>query len=429
MLSVVLSSLIAASPAADHSNIAWVHDDAPRAFAQAKKAKKLVAVDVWATWCHTCLMMKNFVLTERPMAKVAAQHVFLSLEYESEKNTKFFEDFPINAFPTFLVIDPESNEVVARWVGSGTSDQMAGFFASADPRDARPTTRAQRLIAQGEYTKAIALLEAEIPKAKTREAKNAVFAPYIEALWKHDEKACAEKGARYLDAFDDTKAAGIDAMLLLSYCASSLDDAAKKPLFARIAKRLERVANKPPKALEADEVAGVLLGLADLYDGLDAKEKGDAVVKKAATVLEAAAKKAPSIEARSTYDYHRLLAYLRLGRYAEALEMLSASEKAMPEDFNHPHRIALVYAEQGEIEKGLAAIERALEIGYGGRRLRIHATKIDLLLKANRIDDAEKQVKAARADLATMNRAIARQSWIDGIEARAKKIEAARNRG
>ncbi len=429
MLSVVLGSLLAASPAADLSKIEWVHDDAPGAFAQAKAAKKLVAVDVWATWCHTCLMMKNFVLTERPMAKVADQHVYLSLEYEDEKNAAFFEDFPINVFPTFLVIDPVANTVVARWAGSGSSEQMAAFFASADPRDKGPAARAQRLVSQGEYTKAIALLEAEIPKAKTREERNAVLSPYVEALWKHDPKVCADKGARHLDAYDDTKAIGIDSMLLLSYCATSLEPAAAKPLNARIAKRLERVAAKPPKSLEADEIAGVHLGLADLYDALGDKAKGDAAAKRAAAVLEAAAKRAPSIASRSTYDYHRLLAYSRLGRHAEALEMLKASQEAQPDDFNHPHRIATVYLEQGKIAEGLAAIDRALEIGYGGRRLRLHATKIDLLMKANRLDDAAKQVAAARAELEKMNRAITRQSWIDGIEARAKKIGELRSRG
>ncbi|MEQ8277154.1 MAG: thioredoxin family protein [Deltaproteobacteria bacterium] len=421
MLSLVLGAAIAASPTADLSKIQWMHDDAPGAFAKAKKAKQLVAVDVWGTWCHTCLMMQNFALKERPMAKVANKLVFLAMEYESDKNTDFFAKFPINAFPTFLVIDPKTEKVVARWVGSGTSEQMAEFFATADPSDDRPSVRAQRLIAKRSYAEAIEILEGALAKASATE-RNALYPPYIEALWKHDTKACATKGAEHLDRFDDRTAAGIDSMLLLSYCATALED--PKPLYGRLAKRLATVAAKPPKSLEADEVAGVMLGLADVYDALGEKKNGDAAAKRAATVLEQAAKRAPSIAVRTTYDYHRLLAYVRLGRHAEALKMLTASEKAQPDDFNHPHRIAYLYLELGKTKEGLAAIDRALKIGYGGRRLRLHATKIDLLLKANRLTEAQAQVDAAKKELASMNPANTRQGWIDMLEARAKKVEA-----
>src|SRR5262245_57560515 len=113
MLALPLLGLLAVSA----EPLPWVHDDWAAAKKQAIAEKKLVAVDVWATWCHTCLSMKNYILKEPPLAKVAKQHVWLSLDYDLEKNAAFFTRFPIGVFPTFLVVDPEREEIVARWPG------------------------------------------------------------------------------------------------------------------------------------------------------------------------------------------------------------------------------------------------------------------------------------------------------------------------
>ena len=69
LLGALTALVTAAAPSA--SGIRWVEDDWPAARAQAKRDKKLVAVDVWATWCHTCLSMKNYVLTEPELAPLA----------------------------------------------------------------------------------------------------------------------------------------------------------------------------------------------------------------------------------------------------------------------------------------------------------------------------------------------------------------------
>src|SRR5690349_674360 len=117
---------------ADASGIAWVHDDYTKAKADAIADGKLLAIDVWATWCHTCLSMKNFVLTQREMAPVSKELTFLALDSDKPENAPFFDKISVGALPTFLVVDPKSDAVVARWVGSGTAKQLAGFFAAAD---------------------------------------------------------------------------------------------------------------------------------------------------------------------------------------------------------------------------------------------------------------------------------------------------------
>lgn len=427
MLSAILFATLAAAPAHDSSGIDWVEDDWAAAKKRAAAEKKLIAVDVWATWCHTCLSMKNFVLTEKPLASVAKQHVFLSLDYDKEKNAAFFAKYPINAFPTFLVVDPSSDRIVGRWVGSGTAKEMAGFFASADPKRDDAVTRAQRFNASGAYEKAIVTVEAALRKAKTKEAKTALLAPYVEAMWKHDPKACATKGAEHLGSTTNT-APGIDFVGMVAYCAESLDEAAKKQVLDKVVRRLAQLVQQPPKSLEADDVSGLMSTLVGAYDGLGKKKTADALAKRQMVFLERAAKGKP-IAARTTFDYHRVNVYLRFGKHAEALAMLEASEKAMPKDFNHPWRIALVHLDKGDTKAGLAAIERALADGYGARRIRLHNTKIDLLLKAGNVGGAKKQLKVARAEIAKLPPAQVRKGWVAGLDARAEKIAKLKDRG
>lgn len=426
---LVLTALLSSTPAVDRSDISWFHDDAPAAFAAAKKADKLVAVDVWATWCHTCLSMKNFVLTEKPLAAVASQHVFLALDYDKEKNAAFFEDFPIAAFPTFLVVDPKANSVVARWVGSGTAEEMARFFATADPKNTSPVVAAQRAIAAKDPKKAVAITEAALKKAKTEAEKTALLSPWVEAQAELDATRCATEGVKRLGDLTDN-APGIDVVAMVGYCAFDLkDEARKKAALEKIVARLTPLAKKPPKGLEVDDVSGMLGILADVYDALGEKKKADAITKRRIAILEKAAAEAPSVAARATYDYHRVGAYLRFGAHDEALKMLHASEKAQPDDFNHPWRLALVYLDRGDTKRGLAAIDRALERGYGARRLRLHATKIDLLLAAKDAKGARAQVAQARAEIAKMNPAQVRSSWVKMLDQRAEKIAALPDRG
>src|SRR5687767_787754 len=115
---VELLLLLATAPAHDQSGIAWIQDDWQQAKKAAASKKQLIAVDVWATWCHTCLSMKNYTFTEKRFAAIRDQMTWLMVDFDNPKNAAFVEKFNASALPTFFVIDPQSDAVVARWVGS-----------------------------------------------------------------------------------------------------------------------------------------------------------------------------------------------------------------------------------------------------------------------------------------------------------------------
>src|SRR5688500_7485568 len=63
--------------AAAHGSSRWIEDDYARALAEARKKKVPLVIDMWATWCHTCLSMQNYVLTEANLAKHWDRFVWL----------------------------------------------------------------------------------------------------------------------------------------------------------------------------------------------------------------------------------------------------------------------------------------------------------------------------------------------------------------
>jgi predicted Zn-dependent protease len=95
-------------------------------------------------------------------------------------------------------------------------------------------------------------------------------------------------------------------------------------------------------------------------------------------LLDDAAAKAPDAEAASTYDNARAESYLALGKGAEAVALLEASEKRLPDDYNPPARLARVLHKLGKDKDALAAIQRALGKAYGPRKLGFYKLEAEI---------------------------------------------------
>ncbi|MGZ6080035.1 MAG: thioredoxin family protein, partial [Myxococcaceae bacterium] len=145
------------------SGIRFVADDFPGALAQARAEGKPLFVDAWAPWCHSCVSMKSYVFPDGVLSPVTSRYVWLEVDTEKPVNRAFVEQFPAEALPMLLVINPQTGQAVRRWVGSATAVELAARLRSTalaltpgapgTPGQAA-LTRASAADAQGEHAEA-----------------------------------------------------------------------------------------------------------------------------------------------------------------------------------------------------------------------------------------------------------------------------------
>ena len=160
----MLGLIVAAAVAANASGIQFIEDDYAAALAQARQEHKPILVDTWAAWCHTCLSMKRFVFPDPGLRPVKDAVVWLSIDGENPKNNAFLDRFPLDAWPTFLVIEPRSESVVGRWIGAASVNDFRTFVqegaraVSEDKRDAatRELHKGYEARAKGDFAGAAA---------------------------------------------------------------------------------------------------------------------------------------------------------------------------------------------------------------------------------------------------------------------------------
>src|SRR2546426_56536 len=68
--------------------------------------------------------MRAFVFTDRSLASQAGRFAWLEMNTERAVNARLRKKFPVEALPTFFVIDPADEKVALRWVGGLTVGQL-----------------------------------------------------------------------------------------------------------------------------------------------------------------------------------------------------------------------------------------------------------------------------------------------------------------
>jgi tetratricopeptide (TPR) repeat protein len=430
-----------ASAPAPKQAMPWISDDVPRAMAQAKREQKLVFVDAWAKWCHTCISMKHFVFTEASLAPLADLAVFVDVDTDRDENAAFVDKYAIDVWPTFFVIQPDTGEILGYWPGAGSAKEMDHFVREAvAANDARrgktlaPDSPLAALLsakdhqARSQYKKAIPFYEKALAKAPSDwSRRDETLRGYLSALYnaaRADE--CVRVGEKYIDEIKGS-AQPTDFARQMLECASHVTNAGKrKAAEAKIQATLERIVASPHPDASADDRADTLDALADVYDEQGDKKKAREAHVKRLAILEDAAQKAPTPAAASAFDYARAGSYMQLGKADEALRMLTEREKQLPDSYEPPARLASVLNALKRYPEALAAIDRALKFAYGPRRVGYLGTKAEILGALGKVDE---QVKTLEEQVAGYEAQAKRQTAKPERMITAKKrLEAAKKR-
>jgi tetratricopeptide (TPR) repeat protein len=406
MLSALLSLTVLAAPAAaaphspagpPPSGIVFLEDDYRGALAKARAEKKPLFLDSWATWCHSCLSMRSFVFPDAGLRPAKDAVVWLSAETETEKNREVVEKFPADGLPTFLIIDPDTEQVIGRWLGTSSVNEMRQFVLDSAAswqaaRKGRAIPEAARAEQEGhaaQQKKDYAAAAAAYRRAVERSSHGDPMRParvglLLSALGRLGTppalEECLALGKSELGRMPATPT-GADVADSAATCAAKAGDApGAKALLATALKRLESLAADPKAALSVDDRSSIYASLADHLDDLKRHDEAVAAMRKRAAILEAGAARAPDVTTAATFDAHRMETYLYLGEPAKAETLLAAREKEMPGDYNPPARLARVLLEEKRAPEAEAAVDRALALmPQGPRKVGILGLKAKIL--------------------------------------------------
>lgn len=331
--------------------------------------------------------MRANVLTDARLVKLAGRFVWLDIDTEKPVNFAFVEQFPIEAWPTVYAIDPASERVLLRWMGTATAAELEKLLG-----DAERTFRKERTDAAGEAMARGAALAAERQHADAARAFSDALAAggprwperaraadaMLQALSvAGDEQACAGAAAELLPRLEHGSAFARVAAVGLG-CAVGLEEPRSREPAIRAVEPYARLALGVGGVL-ADDRSGLYEQLVAARQALGDEPGAKRVAREWLAFVEDESRRARSPQARSAFDGARLGAAMTLGEPARALPALRASARALPEEYFAQSYQAVCALEAGELQEALEAARRAVKLAEGPRKVRVMTVEAQAL--------------------------------------------------
>jgi tetratricopeptide (TPR) repeat protein len=330
--------------------------------------------------------MRAFVFTDESLRRYAGQFVWLSINTEKASNAAFLQKFPVQAWPSFYVVDSKNEAVAIRWVGGATVPQLQKLLTSATKSMHRSAVsealvRADRLYGEGKnaeaaeaYREALRLAPQGWPEY-ARAVESLIFA--LQRV--HDSKGCATTARDAYARLSQTPSAANVAGSGLD-CAVSMkaNDPEREKLIADLRQACRELISGSRPDIAADDLSSVYISLVDEREAAHDEIGKKKLESDWAAFLEGAAASAETAEGRTAFDSHRLSAYLALNEPERAIPMLEESQRDFPDDYNPPARLAMAYKAMKRYDDALAASDQALARVYGPRKILIWNNRADI---------------------------------------------------
>jgi tetratricopeptide (TPR) repeat protein len=333
--------------------------------------------------------MRAYVLPDERLRKLAGRFVWLDIDTEKPRNAAFVERFPIDAWPSILIVNPEDERVLVRWAGTATAEQIEqialdgerALRAGKASRAEEALARADRLLGERRHAEAAAAFQEALAAGGPRfAARERASEAAVQSLGLAGAAAeCAATAQKLLPSLGGASAARVAAQGIS--CALEQEE---------VAARRSAVAALEPRARGLLDDRRVLADDRSwLYDVLSSAraEAGDdagakALARRWLSFLEREAARAKTPLARSAFDGQRLQAALRSGEPARVLPALLASERDLPHEYVPPTNLGVLYLALDRPADALAAADRALALAEGPRRIRVLVLRAEAQAKA-----------------------------------------------
>lgn len=127
---LLLLSLFISFQASAQEGIQFEHTTWNEAKAKAQKSKKLIFVDFYTQWCGPCLNMAEKVFTLGSVGNFYNENfVNLKIDTETGEGIELAKKYNITSFPTFVFVDPKTEE--ALHISGSSQDKETFLFTGA----------------------------------------------------------------------------------------------------------------------------------------------------------------------------------------------------------------------------------------------------------------------------------------------------------
>ncbi|WNG21299.1 thioredoxin family protein [Cystobacter fuscus] len=424
-------------PPAVHASgaLPFIENDYPRALAEARARGLPLFVDTWAPWCHTCRSMRAYVFTDAALARHAGRFVWLEMDTDLPSSAPFLEKYPVEFWPTFFILDPKEEKALVRFAGSATVAQLEKLFEDGERAYRGAAQGPEALLARGdalygegksaEAADVLAQALAEAPADWSRRGR-ALESLLVAQQGAKRHEACARAALAELPRVPPSASWANAAGLGLS-CALQVprETPGAKELLAALEEK-GRQALSPDIVMPGDDRSAVYELLVEARTHVGDELGARALAGQWLSFLEGEAARAPTPEARTVFDSHRMSAALVLGDPMRAVPAIEQSERELPNDYNPPARLANLYRRLNRLDDALAASTRALAKVQGGRRLRVLSERAEIHLARGERDQAARTLEDALAYAKSLSAVQASPRMVASLEKKLAEVKGQR---
>ena len=119
------------------SGIQFIEEDWDQALKTAKDKNKLIFIDIYATWCGPCKMLKQYTFTDSSVGEFFNKN-FVNVTVDGEKGTgpQLAQQYSIEGYPTLVIADATGKPVLIT-AGYIPTDVLMQFAKEALKRSGR----------------------------------------------------------------------------------------------------------------------------------------------------------------------------------------------------------------------------------------------------------------------------------------------------